>query len=60
MKFLFFFFFLIFRVALAACGSSQARGRIGATATSLYQSYNNTGSEACLPPTPQLMVMPDP
>ena len=28
----FFFFFLLFRAAPAACGGSQARGRIGAIA----------------------------
>ena len=43
-----------------ARGSSQARGRIGATAASLHHSHSNMGSEPCLQPTPQLLVMPDP
>ena len=40
-------------------GGSQARGRIGATATRLRQSHSNTGSEPHLQPTPQLMATPD-
>ena len=35
--FFFFFFFLLFRATCAACGSSQARGQIGATAAGLHQ-----------------------
>ena len=42
--------------ACAVYGSSQARGQIGATAASLH--HNNTGSEPCLPPIPQLTVTP--
>ena len=37
----------------------QARGRIGAVATSLCQSHSNARSEPHLQPTPQLMAMPD-
>ena len=46
--------------APAAYGGSQARGRIGAAATSLRQSHSNAGSEPHLQPTPQLMATPDP
>ena len=40
-------------------GSSQARGRIRATAAGLHHSHSNTESEPRLPPM-QLMPMPDP
>ena len=55
----FFFFFCLFK---AADGSSQARGLIGAIATSLRYSNGNARSEKCqtkqhLPPTPQLEAM---
>ena len=40
---LFFFFFALFRAALAAYGDSQARGPIGATAASLH--HNNARSK---------------
>ena len=40
-----FFSFLLFRTAPAASGSSQARGRIGATAAGLRHSHSNSGSE---------------
>ena len=43
-----------------ACGSSQARGRIGAIVTGLRQSHSNVGSELRLQPTPQLTATPDP
>ena len=43
-----------------AYGGSQARDPIGAIATVLPQSHSNAGSEPCLQPTPQLMVMLDP
>ena len=43
-----------------AYDASQARGRYGATATGLRHSNSNTESEARLPPTPQLMALPDP
>ena len=48
------FFFLLFRAAPAAYGSSQGRGPIGATAASLRHSNSNAGSELCLRTTPQL------
>ena len=46
--------------APSAYGGSQARGRIGAAATSLHQSHSNAGPELCLQPTPQLTAAPDP
>ena len=42
---LFVFLFSLFRAALMAFGSSQARGLIGAIAASLHHSHSNTGSE---------------
>ena len=39
------FFFLLFRAAPSACGSSQARGQIGAIAASLHHSHSQTGSK---------------
>ena len=45
--------------ASSAYGGSQARGPIGAVATSLRQSHSNVGSEPRLQPTPQLTAMPD-
>ena len=45
------FYFIIFffsRAAPAAHGGSQARGRIGATATGLHHSQSNSGSEPSL------------
>ena len=50
----------LFRAAPEACGGSQARGPIGAVATSLCQSQSNARSELRLQPTPQLTAMPDP
>ena len=45
-NFMFFFgFVLLFRVAPAACGSSQARGRIRATAAGLHHGHSNARSE---------------
>ena len=58
-----YFFFCLFafsRAASAAYGDSQARGLIGAIATSLHQSHSNAGSELRLQPTPQLTATPDP
>ena len=54
------FYFFIFRAAPAACGDSQARGPIRATAADLYHSHSNTRSEPCLQPTPQLTATLDP
>ena len=42
--FFFFFFFFFFWSTPAACGSSQARGRIKATAAGLHYSHSNAGS----------------
>ena len=54
-----FFFFWLFRAPPAACGGSQARGQIRATASGLHHSHSNTGSEPHPWPTPQLMATPD-
>ena len=54
--FIFFFFSLFFRAAPVACGSSQARSRIGAVAAGLRHSHSNARSELHLRPTPWLMV----
>ena len=51
--------FCLFRAAPRAYGGSQARGRIGAEAASLYQDHSNAGSEPRLQPTPQLSATPD-
>ena len=54
---LFIYFFGLFgfsRAAATAHGGSQARGLIVAVAAGLHQSHSNAGSEARLPPTPQL------
>ena len=56
----FFFVFCLFRAALAACGGSQARGLIGATAAGLCHSHSNARSEPHLQSTSQLMAMIDP
>ena len=52
--------FLPFRAVPKAHGGSQARGRMGAVAASLYHSHSSGGAKPCLRPTPQLMAMPDP
>ena len=57
---LLFFFSLLFRATLMACGNSQARGPIGARAAGLSHSQSNAGSGPRLQPTPQLTAMPDP
>ena len=49
----FFCLFCLFRGAPAAHGGSQARGPIGATATGLCHSHNNTRSKPRLQPTQQ-------
>ena len=43
-----------------AYGVSKARGQIWVTAAGLHHSHSNVGSELCLQPIPQLMVMLDP
>ena len=58
LAFFFFFFFGLFRAISTAFGGSQARGRIGAVTACLRHSHSHVGSEPCLQPTPQLMVMP--
>ena len=50
----------LFRAAPAAYGSSQAGGRIGATAAGLHHNHSNAKLELSLSPTPQLMAMPGP
>ena len=55
-----FFFFCLFRATPTACGGSQARGQIGATAAALHNSHSNGGSRPHLRPVPQLTAMPDP
>ena len=59
---LLFFFFLLFRAALAAYGSSQARGWIRAAAAGHNHScsHSHTGSKPCLQPTAQLTAACDP
>ena len=60
--YIFFNFFLNFAISWAtstAYGDSQARGLIGAIATSLRQSHSNAGSKLRLQPTPQLTATPD-
>ena len=52
--------FAISKATSVAYGGSQARGPIGAAATSLCHSHSNMGSEPCLQCTPQLTAMPDP
>ena len=52
--YLFICLFAFSRATPAAYGGSQARGWIGAVATSLRQSHSNAGSEPRLQPTPQL------
>ena len=46
----FFFFFAISWAASVAYGDSQARGLIGAVATSLHQSHSKKGSQLRLQP----------
>ena len=50
--FLFVCFVFLFRAALVAYGSSQARGWIGGVAASLHHSHSSAGSEPRLQPTP--------
>ena len=53
------FFLCLSPAAPVPCGSSQARVRIGATATGLHHNHSNAGSEPHLGPTPQLMATLD-
>ena len=56
----FFLFFFFLRVTPVAYGDSQARGWIGAVATSHSHSHSNAISELSLQPTPKLTATPDP
>jgi len=47
-----FFVFSLFRATPAPYGSSQARGGMGAAATTLHHSHSNTRSGPCLRPAP--------
>ena len=60
MLYLFIYLFMLLRASPSSYGSSQVRGRIGATALVLRHSHSNVVSEPPLRPTPQLMAMPDP
>ena len=51
------FFFLLFRATCAAYGNSQARGLIGAVATSLQHSHSHAGSNLHLWPMPQCHIL---
>ena len=53
-------FAISWATASVAYGVSQARGLIGAVATSLRQSHSNEGSEPHLETTPQFTAMLDP
>ena len=59
-RILFYFIFLLFRATPMAYVSSQARGRIRATAAGLHHSHRKARSEPRLQPTPQLTAMLDP
>ena len=52
--------FCLLRATATAYEGSQARGPFGAVAASLHHSHCDTGSEPCLRPTPQLMVIQNP
>ena len=58
--FCFIFNFFIFRAAPKACGSSQARDRIGAVAAGLRHNHSTSGSEPCLLPILELRATLDP
>ena len=51
------FIFWLFRAALVAYGSSQARGQIGGTA---YTTATATWDPSLIRHTPQLTALPDP
>ena len=52
----FFFSFPLQPVTPVACGSSQAKGQVGAAAAGLYHGLSNTRSELYLGPTSLLVV----
>ena len=60
--FIFFFFlsFSLLRATRTVHGGCQAKGPIGAVATSLHQGHSNSGSKPSPQPTPQLMGTLDP
>ena len=58
-SFFFFFFFFPLTTVPEACGRSQARDPVGATAAGLHHSHSNPRSELHLQPTLQLVAMPD-
>ena len=60
MALFFFFLFFSFWAGPASYGSSQARGRIGATAADPHHSHSNAKSEPCLQPTLKLTATLDP
>ena len=49
--YIYIYILILFRAALAANGSSQARGWIGDVAAGLRHSHSNAGSELRLQPT---------
>ena len=59
-SFFLFLSFCLFSAVLEAYGGSQARGQIGAVASSLCQSHSNEGSEPSLQSAPQLTATLDP
>ena len=58
--FFFWSFFCLFRATPVAYGGSQPRDQIGAASAGLLHSHSHVGSEPCLQPTSQLLVMLDP
>ena len=60
LTYVYFIIIFFFRAIPTACGGSQARGRIRATASGLHHRHSNVGSKLSLWPTPQLMAMLDP
>ena len=59
-RFLFLSFSFFNRATPVACGGSQVRGWIGATAASLHHSYSNLESKPHLWPKPQLTAILNP
>ena len=59
-SFFFFFFFWSFRAVPVAYAGSQARGRIGSTATGLHHGHSYARPELRLQSIPQLMATRDP
>ena len=59
-KYIFFCLFAFSTAAPTTYGGFQAKGPVGAVATSIHQSHSNAESKPHLQPTPQLMATPDP